>query len=366
MGLKEWLSPAAGIFSHKYPTALIHTSDNTAYAVPIKKPERGYFMAMIRNKPYVFWIKRRDIYSLYMAKSPRFPSYYLYTMGDAHPVNFDDVLRLGFFAKLNPGAKITPETAEIIMKKQDVARSEEAVKAPEGTEEDPEEDPDRGKYKVVGDVPPDKIAKKDMYQPEKQLDFKTPPEKKFHALKSKINKNVAKVRNECVIVDIEKYIGLNKHPDDPGRFSEAILQEFGRRELVIPPVEMTDTLNTRMTDNPGTLGYAADLKRNSQVEFDKIANPAQTANKFFLKIMLIIIGVSVVGAAIYMLATGGLGGEPIDFSQYVRPEFLTDTGLGGVIDPALDAIGNTAGRAQETIQDLTAPAQSVVVPEEAP
>lgn len=402
------LNPGAGILNPKYKTAFIFTSDMSCYAVVIKHPERGFFHAVINKKPYVFWLSKRSTYSLNLPKAPKYPALAFYNIADATPVNFDDLLRFNYFVKLNPGAKITPEIADIIIRNQTATKSTESVEVQTGPGMAVLQGADGMPAPAVGnghgpggvpipaggpggavraavpgpDVPdmdqpggqpgpqpgpqvpppPPPRSGRQMYVPENELDFKTPDSKKFAALSKKIRSDIAKVKSECVVVDLEKYINTGKHPDDHSNLSAAIIQEFGRRDLLIPPVDFTEALGARMSDSSGMLGFIHELKRATKVEYDKLANPTQTANRFWIMLFGIIGGIAACGVAAWLLM-GGFP-EPIDFSQYVvdnNPFSDITDAVGGAVGPLTDQIGDAAGRAQDTVQDLTAPAPPVIV-----
>ena len=399
------------MFSAKYKTALIITSDMLCYPVVIKHPERGFFHAMINKKPYVFWLNRRSNYNLMIGKSPRSPVVAFYTMADATPINFDDMLKFAYFVRLNPGARITPEIAEIILREQSATTctqgvihagqagdSDPALPGPAGPADSadpsnpsgalpagqpgqpgqviidpanpvdpaglmdpaPVDAPDPANPRRIIDPAALSAPKRDVYGPDLEMDFKTPTNKKFAAMSKKIRADVDKVRSECVIIDLEQYFDMNKNPDDAARYVEGIMQEYGKRHIVIPPVDFTDALGPRMSDSSGVLGYISEMNRTVNIEYSKMANPTHAANRFWI-VMLGIIGLVGAGAAVGYFALTGGGVPPIDFNQYLAEPFagvldpITET-----LDPAVGLIGDAASRATDTVQDLTTPAEPVV------
>lgn len=358
------MSPSSGVLSVKHKTAFILTSDMNCYAVVIKRPERGFFHAVINKTPYVFWLNKRSTYSLVIPKSLKYPSIAFYNLADATPINFDDLVKFGFFVTLNPGAKITPEIADIILREQNrtiagqgVPQAGKAVKLP--AQQGGKAPVIRTDGTIVGDDVPGSTltTKRDMYGPDHEYGFKTPTAKQYAALKRKLQHSIDGVRSECVIVDLEEYLKMNNNPDDQARFSDGVIQEYGKREVIIPPIDYTEALGSRMNDSSGALGYISELKRAANVEYDKIANPTKGANRYWIMVFGVVGVIAAIGVGGYLLLGGGAA--PVDFSQYLadaNPFAGLTEPITKALEPVANEFGSTVDRAQDTIQDLTSPA----------
>lgn len=281
-------NPAKDILGPKYTTAFIFTGGRTVHPVVIKKSHKGFFIARINGQYYFFSLTGQD-YAVRMPPPFHEPRILVYMIQDMNPIDMDEFVKLRLFAKLNPGCRITPEVAQVLMTTD---------------------------HEEVYENPPGEV-------------MTMPTEKSIAKLKTKIDQQGG--REVCKVVDLDEAFGKFKHPDQPPIFNQEMINEFGAQNMVVPPVQFAPIFSPRMMDSSSFLGEVIHLAQKVNLEFRKIANPTFVPNRFWLKILLlfgIIGGVGVAGA----LFSGDLSGGGDFLSNFEQA--IADAGL-----PSLDGLG---------------------------
>ena len=316
-----------GLFGSNYPTALIFTQDMTVYPVVVKETERGFFFAQINGQKYAFMLNERAPYAMRISKAFRYPRILVYMINDSEPINFDDVAKLKMFAKLNPGTVITPEIAAVILREQK-------------------------------DGP-------DQYDSPKRDDFNFPDGKTLAKLKEKLDADASEVG--CKTIDLVEYFGKEQNRDEHRQFAQAVISQFGSKNVMIPPVTFTTTFHNRMVNSPGFFAFMEKLVSQGHRDFNKIGNPIHSANKSWMMLLMIFGGIGAIAIIIAWAllsgqiptdfgGLGGLGGglsleELINQGQQQCPDGpencpqgILDQ-LGGSFSGIGDAVGDVVGRA---------------------
>lgn len=355
------LKPTMGILGRKHTTAFIMTPDMNCYPVIIAKPERGYFFARIDNEVYCFLTNSRSIYNVKLRNSLYYPRMVIYMLNDAHPINFDDVAKMRIFMDLNPGTKITPEIASIMLSQEGLS-TYDSIKVP-GTGTVVAEPGEKGGRFSLKKKPkdaealeygPDEIAQTD----EEKAEFEALPDfaKTYVSSRKRIDMTLDKLkmrinagdRSECQVIDLEQYFEKNAAPGDMMAYATQIIAEYGSKWIIVPPVKFTDMFSSRMTDMTGVLGIADRLVSKGMREFDRIANPAKSAkNYWFLIAMVGGLGAVMAGVLAWLFLGSG-GGVDVNSA-----EFWQNLQQSGAQPPDLSG-GNDIGSAiQQSVDQLT-------------